>query len=74
MAEQMMEWKCRECGFLFEGHQHPGECPECGGSDPWEGSEAIRQWKCRMCDFVFSGTDSPASCPSCGCEAKWEET
>jgi rubrerythrin len=73
MVDKIAQWKCGECGFLFEGQHRPEECPECGCSDSWEGSEEIRKWKCSMCDFVFEGTSAPASCPSCGCEAEWEE-
>jgi len=24
-----MEWKCSECGYLFEGEAPPEQCPSC---------------------------------------------
>jgi rubrerythrin len=72
MSEKIQEWKCSECGYLFDGAAPPDACPECDCADTWEGSEAIREWKCGMCDFLFNGTNAPEVCPSCSCETTWE--
>jgi rubrerythrin len=28
--DQPIKWKCRNCGFVFEGSEVPAQCPVCG--------------------------------------------
>ena len=27
---RIVRWKCRNCGYVFEGNEAPKECPACG--------------------------------------------
>jgi rubrerythrin len=27
--DKVVEWKCRNCGYIYEGTEAPGRCPAC---------------------------------------------
>jgi rubredoxin len=29
MTDQLLWWKCTECGYLFQAKQAPDRCPDC---------------------------------------------
>ncbi len=34
IEDQMNEWKCLVCNFVYEGVVVKSECPKCGNNDP----------------------------------------
>ena len=80
---RIIGWKCRICGFVYEGPELPADyvCPLCGhGTDDFEPIYAegtvterkIVAWKCRVCGFVYEGAELPEGyrCPICDCGAE----
>ncbi len=60
---KVRKWKCRICGYIYEGEQPPRECPVCH-----QGAEVfdlIKTWKCRVCGYVCEGVTPPEECPVC---------
>ena len=57
------KWKCRVCGYVYEGEQPPRECPVCHqGSDVFD---RIKTWRCSICGYTCEGVTPPAECPVC---------
>ena len=70
------EWECMDCGYLYEGRQRPGECPDCGAADAWEKVADIyfvEVWECRSCKHLCELNPPPGSCPECGATDAWEK-
>ena len=75
---RIIGWKCRICGYVYEGAQLPADyaCPLCGhGPEDFEPvyeedapAKKIVGWKCRICGYVYEGAELPADyvCPLCG--------
>ena len=74
-AKKIVGWKCRICGFVYEGAELPADflCPLCGhGAEDFEPvyveAEAVPEppvkkivgWKCGICGFVYEGAELPA--------------
>ncbi|MCI1458997.1 MAG: iron hydrogenase small subunit, partial [Solobacterium sp.] len=57
------KWKCRICGYIYEGEEPPKECPVCH-----QGAEVfdeVKKWKCRVCGYTCEGVTPPKECPVC---------
>lgn len=40
--DREVNWKCRNCGYIFKGKEAPAECPACGHEQGWyEMQEAL---------------------------------
>ncbi len=57
------KWKCRICGYIYEGENPPAECPVCHKDSSY--FDLIRAWKCRVCGYVCEDVNPPAECPVC---------
>ena len=82
---RIVGWKCKICGWVYEGAELPADvtCPLCGhGSEDFEPIYAedgetppekkIVGWKCKICGYVYDGAELPADfrCPICDCGAE----
>ena len=62
-GDKKKKWKCRICGYIYEGEEPPKECPVCH-----QGAEVfdeIKTWKCSICGYICEGVTSPEECPVC---------
>lgn len=62
-GEKKRKWKCRICGYVYEGEEPPKECPVCH-----QGAEVfdeVKTWKCRVCGYICEGVTPPKECPVC---------
>ena len=74
---KIIGWRCRICGFVYEGSKLPEdyECPLCshGPEDfepVYEEEPAVKKilgWKCKICGYIYDGPELPAGfrCPIC---------
>jgi rubrerythrin len=62
-GDMTRKWKCRICGYVYEGAEPPKECPICHqGADAFD---EVKTWKCRVCGYTCEGVTPPAECPVC---------
>ncbi len=62
-GDKKKKWKCRICGYIYEGEEPPKECPVCH-----QGAEVfdeIKTWKCSICGYICEGVTPPEECPVC---------
>lgn len=57
------KWKCRVCGYIYEGDNPPAECPICHMDSSY--FDPVKKWKCRICGYVCEDVNPPAECPIC---------
>lgn len=57
------KWKCRVCGYIYEGNQPPAECPLCHKDSSY--FDKIKKWRCRICGYEWEGVEPPKECPLC---------
>ena len=57
------KWKCRVCGYIYEGDNPPAECPICHMDSPY--FDPVKKWKCRICGYICEDVNPPAECPIC---------
>ena len=57
------KWKCRVCGYVYEGEKPPAECPICHKDSSY--FDEIKKWRCRICGYECEGVEPPAECPIC---------
>ena len=57
------KWKCRVCGYIYEGDNPPAECPICHMDSPY--FDPVKKWKCRICGYICEDVNQPAECPIC---------
>ena len=79
---KIVGWRCRICGFVYEGAELPADyqCPLCShGTDDFEpiyedaaAEKKVVGWKCRICGYIYEGAELPADyrCPICDCGAE----
>ena len=57
------KWKCRVCGYIYEGDNPAAECAifhmDSSYFDP------VKKWKCRICGYICEDVNPPAECPIC---------
>ena len=62
-GEKTRKWKCRICGYIYEGATPPTECPVCHqGADAFD---RMKTWKCKLCGYTCEGMTPPDECPVC---------
>ncbi|MCH4032930.1 MAG: [FeFe] hydrogenase, group A [Lachnospiraceae bacterium] len=62
-GEKTRKWKCRICGYIYEGATPPTECPVCHqGADAFD---RMKTWKCKLCGYTCEGVTPPDECPVC---------
>lgn len=57
------KWKCRVCGYIYEGDNPPAECPICHMDS--SNFDSVKKWKCRICGYICEDVNPPAECPIC---------
>lgn len=57
------KWKCRVCGYIYEGDNPPAECPICHMDSFY--FDPVKKWKCRICGYICEDVNPPAECPIC---------
>lgn len=57
------KWKCRVCGYIYEGDNPPAECPICHMDS--SNFDPVKKWKCRICGYICEDVNPPAECPIC---------
>ncbi|MFO3714330.1 [FeFe] hydrogenase, group A [Oribacterium sp. P9] len=57
------KWKCRVCGYIYEGDNPPAECPICHKDSSY--FDPVKKWKCRICGYICEAVNPPAECPIC---------
>ena len=57
------KWKCRVCGYIYEGDNPPAECPICHMDSSH--FDPVKKWKCRICGYICEDINPPAECPIC---------
>ena len=57
------KWKCRVCGYIYEGDNPPAECPICHMDSSY--FDPVKKWKCRICGYICEDVNPPAECPIC---------
>lgn len=57
------KWKCRVCGYIYEGDNPPDECPICHMDSSY--FDPVKKWKCRICGYICEDVNPPADCPIC---------
>ena len=57
------KWKCRVCGYIYEGDNPPAECPICHMDRSY--FDPVKKWKCRICGYICEDVNPPAECPIC---------
>ena len=57
------KWKCRVCGYIYEGDNPPAECPICHMDSSY--FDPVKKWKCRICGYICEDVTPPAECPIC---------
>lgn len=57
------KWKCRVCGYIYEGDNPPAECPICHMDSSY--FDPVKKWKCRICGYICEAVNPPAECPIC---------
>lgn len=57
------KWKCRVCGYIYEGDNPPAECPTCHMDSSY--FDPVKKWKCRICGYICEDVNPPAECPIC---------
>ncbi|MCI6947749.1 MAG: [FeFe] hydrogenase, group A [Oribacterium sp.] len=57
------KWKCRVCGYIYEGDNPPAECPICHKDSSY--FDPVKKWKCRICGYICEDVNPPAECPIC---------
>ena len=78
-------WRCKICGYVYEGEELPSDfvCPTCNHgpddfekiegstkSEKTEGGKTMKKWVCKVCGYVYEGENPPAECPVCHTPAK----
>ena len=73
-AEPKKGWRCKVCGYVYEGDTLPADylCPICKhGPEDFEpiGQEPVpakpTKWVCSVCGYVHEGDTPPENCPLC---------
>ena len=62
-GDRVRKWKCRVCGYIWEGNEPPAECPLCHKDSCY--FDEIKRWRCRICGYECEGVEPPAECPIC---------
>lgn len=62
-GDRVRKWKCRVCGYIWEGNEPPAECPLCHKDNSY--FDEIKRWRCRICGYECEGVEPPAECPIC---------
>lgn len=57
------KWKCRVCGYIYEGDNPPDECPICHMDSSY--FDPVKKWRCRICGYICEDVNPPAECPIC---------
>ena len=57
------KWKCRVCGYIYEGDNPPAECPICHMDSSY--FDPVKKWRCRICGYICEDVNPPAECPIC---------
>ena len=57
------KWKCRVCGYIYEGDNPPAECPICHMDSSY--FDPVKKWKCRICGYICEDVNPTAECPIC---------
>lgn len=57
------KWKCRVCGYIYEGDNPPAECPICHMDSSY--FDPVKKWKCHICGYICEDVNPPAECPIC---------
>lgn len=57
------KWKCRVCGYIYEGDNPPVECPICHMDSSY--FDPVKKWKCHICGYICEDVNPPAECPIC---------
>lgn len=57
------KWKCRVCGYIYEGDNPPADCPICHMDRSY--FDPVKKWKCRICGYICEDVNPPAECPIC---------
>ena len=68
-GDKVRKWKCRVCGYVFEGEEPPAECPLCHMDSSH--FDEIKKWKCRVCGYECEGVEPPAECPLCHMDSSY---
>ena len=63
------KWKCRVCGYIYEGDNPPAECPICHMDSSY--FDPVKKWKCRICGYVCEDVNPPAECPICHMDSSY---
>ncbi|MGN1382485.1 MAG: [FeFe] hydrogenase, group A [Eubacterium sp.] len=62
-GDSTRKWKCRVCGYIYEGENPPEECPVCHKDSSY--FDLVKKWKCRICGYVCEDVNPPEECPVC---------
>lgn len=68
-GDRVRKWKCRICGYIWEGNEPPAECPICHKDSSY--FDEIKKWRCRICGYECEGVEPPAECPICHKDASY---
>ena len=63
------KWKCRVCGYIYEGDNPPAECPICHMDSSY--FDPVKKWKCRICGYICEDVNPPAECPICHMDSSY---
>ena len=75
-AADMKKYRCKVCGYIYEGTELPADfiCPICKqGAAMFEEiveepvAKATKKYRCKVCGYIYEGTELPADfiCPIC---------
>ena len=76
-SKNLKKWKCKICGYEYEGEELPEDfkCPVCKrpASDfeeitpEPEEPKPLKKWKCKICGYEYEGEELPEDfkCPVC---------
>ena len=68
-GDRVRKWKCRVCGYIWEGNEPPAECPLCHKDSSY--FDEIKRWRCRICGYECEGVEPPAECPICHKDSRY---
>lgn len=76
------KYRCKVCGYIYEGDQLPADfvCPWCGKNAEFfeeipVADVAAKKYRCKVCGYIYDGDQLPADfvCPVCNKGAEFFE-
>lgn len=76
------KYRCKVCGYIYEGDQLPADfvCPWCGKNAEFfeeipVADVAAKKYRCKVCGYIYEGDQLPADfvCPVCNKGAEFFE-